>query len=155
MATPQDKLQDDIKEAMKAQDKDRLGPLRMLLAAVKNEKIELRTQRATPDYELDESELHAVVRRQIKQRKDSIEQFRAGGRQEAADKEEREITVLNAYLPAQASEDDLRQAIREVIAAENLSGPKGLGPIMKAMKAKFGASADGALVNRLAKEMLG
>lgn len=155
MANPLDKLQDDIKEAMKAQDKARLDPLRMLLAAAKNERIELRAQKHDPNYEMDEAELHAVVRRQIKQRKDSIEQFRAGGRHEAADKEEQEIRVLEGYLPAQASEDAIRQAIRDVIAAQGLAGPKGLGPIMKEMKAKFGASADGALVNRLAKELLG
>lgn len=148
MTTPQDALQNDIHTAMKAQDKERLSALRMLLAAVKNEKIELRR-------DLEEDDLHAVVRRQIKQRRDSIEQFRGGGRHEAADKEEREITVLNAYLPAQAGEDDIRRAIKDVIDAQGLSGPKGLGPIMKAMKEKFGATADGSLINRLAKEMLG
>lgn len=148
MSTPQERLQEDIKTAMKAQDKERLGTQRMLLAAVKNEKIELL-------HELDDAEFHAVVRRQIKQRRDSIEQFRAGGRTEMAEKEERELAVLEGYLPAQASEDQIRAAIAEVIAAEGLSGPKGLGPIMKAIKAKFGATADGGLVNKLAKEALG
>lgn len=148
MSTPQERLQDDIKTAMKAQDKERLAAQRMLLAAVKNEKIEL-------GHELEDAEFHAVVRRQIKQRRDSIEQFRSGGRVEMAEKEERELAILEAYLPAQASEDAIKAAIVEVIAAEGLSGPKGLGPIMKAIKAKFGASADGGLVNRLAKEALG
>jgi uncharacterized protein YqeY len=148
MSTPQERLSDDVKAAMKAQDKERLGAQRMLLAAVKNEKIEL-------GHDLDDAEFHAVVRRQIKQRRDSIEQFRAGNRIEMAEKEERELAVLEGYLPAQASEDAIRAAIAEVIAAEGLSGPKGLGPIMKAIKAKFGATADGSLVNRLAKEALG
>lgn len=148
MSTPQERLQDDIKTAMKAQDKERLGAQRMLLAAVKNEKIEL-------GHDLDDAEFHAVVRRQIKQRRDSIEQFRGGGRLEMAEKEERELAILEVYLPTQASEEAIKAAIAEVIAAESLSGPKALGPIMKAIKAKFGASADGGLVNRLAKEALG
>lgn len=148
MSTPQERLQDDIKAAMKAQDKEKLGAQRMLLAAVKNEKIAL-------GHELDDAEFHAVVRRQGKQRQDSIQQFRAGGRIEMAEKEERELAILESYLPAQASEEQIRAAIAEVIAAEGLSGPKGLGPIMKAIKAKFGATADGGLVNRLAKEALG
>ncbi len=96
MSTPQERLQDDIETAMKAQDKERLSTQRMLLAAVKNEKIELL-------HELDDAEFHAVVRRQIKQRRDSIEQFRAGGRVEMAEKEERELAVLEGYLPTQAS----------------------------------------------------
>lgn len=148
MSNSQERLQDDIKTAMKAQDKERLGTQRMLLAAVKNEKIAL-------GHELEDAEFHAVVRRQIKQRQDSIQQFRSGGRAEMADKEERELAILESYLPVQASEDAIRAAIVEVIAAEGLSGPKGLGPIMKAIKAKFGAAADGGLVNRLAKEALG
>lgn len=148
MSTPHERLRNDIQEASRAQDKERLGTLRMLMAAMTNERIEL-------GHELDEAEMFAVVRRQIKQRKDSIEQFRAGDRVEAAEAEEREIAFLDVYLPAQASEEAIRAAIVEVIAAEGLSGVKGIGVVMKAMKVKFGATAEGGLINKLAKEALG
>ena len=148
MSTPQETVQSDLKDAMKAKDKERLGTLRMLLTAVKNEQID-------KGQSLDEDDFLAVVRRLIKQRKDSASQYRDADRSELAEKEEREIEILEVYLPAQANEDDIRRAIAEVIEAEGLSGPKGIGPIMKAMMQKFGATADGGTINRIARELLG
>ncbi|MEM1204495.1 MAG: GatB/YqeY domain-containing protein [Acidobacteriota bacterium] len=148
MSTPQSTIQEHVKDAMRARDKDRLGTLRMLLTEIKNDQIKSGS-------ELDEDGFLAVVRRLVKQRKDSATQYRDGGRQELAEKEEKEIEILSAYLPAQASEDDLRAAIREVVEAEGLAGPKGIGPVMRAMMARFGAAADGATINRLAREILG
>ncbi len=148
MSTPLQTVQNHLKEAMKAKDKERLGTLRMLLTAVKNDQIEQGN-------ELDEDGFLAVVRRLVKQRKDSATQYRNAGRDELADKEEREIVILEAYLPAQVDEADLHAAIAELIKAEGLEGPKGIGPVMKAMMQKFGATADGGTINKIARELLG
>lgn len=147
MSTPQERLQNDVKEAMKAQDKERLGTLRMLLTEVKNEKIKL-------GQELGESEFIAAVRRLVKQRHDSATQYRDGGRAELAEKEEREITILETYLPQQASEDEIRAAIAELVAAQGLTGPKDIGKVMKPTLERFGARADGGTISRLARELL-
>ena len=148
MSTPLQTVQNHLKEAMKAKDKERLGTLRMLLTSIKNEQIETGA-------ELDEKGFLAVVRRLVKQRKDSASQYREAGRDELADKEEREIVLLQDYLPAQVDEAVLRAAIAELIEAEGLEGPKGIGPIMKAMMQKFGATADGGTINKIARELLG
>ncbi len=147
MSTPQERILSDVKEAMKARDQERLGTLRMLLAAIKNEKIRAGE-------EVDEAAFLAQVQRAIKQRKDSAEQYRAGDREELAAKEEREIGILEAYLPRQASEAEVRRAIEEFVAGEGLSGPRGIGPVMKAMRARFAGSADGGTINRIAKDVL-
>ena len=147
MSTPQETLQDDIKTAMRAKDKERLSTLRMLLSAVKNEAIDKQG-------ELSDDDFLVVVKRLIKQRKDSATQYRDAGRDELAAKEEAEIEILEAYLPAQADESEIRAAIAELIEAEGLSGPKGIGPVMRAMMQKFGASADGGTINRIARELL-
>lgn len=148
MSTPQERIQDDLKLAMKAKDTARLGTLRMLLTDIKNEKIKRGE-------ELDEEAFFAAVRRGIKQRKDSETQYRDGGREELADKEKAEAEILSEYLPQQAGEDELHAAIRDFVEAEGLSGPRGIGPVMKAMMARFGSSADGGTISRLAREILG
>ena len=144
---PQTRLEDDIKTAMKERQADKLSTLRLLLGAVKNRKIELGT-------DLDDAEFLALVQKAIKQRRDAAEQYAKGGRDELAAKEEAEIGVLEAYLPEQASEDDIRAAIAQLIASEGLEGPKAMGPVMKAMKEKFGGATDGQTLSRLARELL-
>lgn len=133
---------------MKARDKERLGTLRMLLTEVKNDRIERRE-------DLDDDAFQAVVRRAIKQRHEAETQYRNGGRPELADKEKREAEILAGYLPAQASDDEIRAAVAEFVAAEGLSGARGLGPVMKSMIQRFGATADGGTINRIAREVLG
>lgn len=145
---PQERLQDEVKTAMKARDAERVSTLRMLLSEVKNEKIRL-------GHEVDEAAFVAVVRRAVKQRHDAVAQYRAGNRPELAAKEEREIVILETFLPQQAGEAEVRGAIESFVAAQGLSGPKGMGPVMKAMKERFGATADGATLNRIAREVLG
>lgn len=145
--TPQARIEADVKTAMKAKEKLRLGTLRMLLTEIKNKKIELGT-------EVDEATFTSLVRKGVKQRKDSAKQFDDGGRTEMAEKERAEIVVLEDYLPKQVGEDDVRAAIEAFVESEGLSGPKSMGPVMKAMKEKFGATADGAVLSRLAKEIL-
>jgi uncharacterized protein YqeY len=147
MATPKEQLEAAVKDAMKARDTEKLATLRLLLTSVKNEAIQTGE-------EIDESLFLVLVRRQIKQRRDAAEQYRKGERLELAEKEEREIGFLEVYLPAQASEDDVRAAMSEFITQQGLEGMKGMGPVMQAMKERFGDTADGATLSRLAKELL-
>lgn len=146
--TPQARVESDLKTAMKAREPDRVQTLRLLLTAVKNRRIELGA-------ELDEKDFVALVRKAIKQRQEAADQYRKGRREELAIKEEKEILVLEPYLPPTVDEATLRQAIEELVKRQELSGPKAMGAVMKAMMARFGASADGKEISRLAREILG
>lgn len=148
MSTPQERIQSEIKDALKAKATSRLTTLRMLLSDIKNEKIKL-------GHEVGEDDLVRLVKKGIKQRQDAADQFRAGGREEQADQELAEGEILSEFLPAQASEDEIRAAVEELVAAEGLEGPKAIGVIMKAMMAKFGAAADGRTINQVARQILG
>jgi uncharacterized protein len=144
----QDKIQADIAEAMRSKDTLKLGVLRMMKAAVMNKKVEKMK-------ELDEPEVLTVFNTLVKQRKDSIEQFRKGGREELAQKEESEIKVIESYLPAAASDDDIRRAIEEAILETNATSIKDMGKVMKATQARLsGKTADGARVSQMVKEKL-
>jgi uncharacterized protein len=145
--TPQQRIEGDVKSAMKAGEKERLSTLRLLLTEIKNERIRRGS-------DVDEAGFVSLVRKAIKQREDSVSQYRSGQREELAAKEEAEIKILAAYLPAQVDEGQIRTAIEELVAARGLSGPAAIGPIMKEMLARFGSSADGATINRLAREAL-
>lgn len=133
---------------MKSGEKEKLSTLRMLLTEIKNERIRRKGE------EVDEAGFISLVRKAIKQREDSISQYRQGGREELAAKEEAEMKMLEAYLPAQVDEGQIRAAIEELVASRGLSGPAAIGPIMKEMLARFGSSADGATINRIARETL-
>jgi uncharacterized protein YqeY len=145
--TPQQRIEADVKTAMKAGDKERLSTLRMLLTEIKNERIRRGS-------EVDEAGFVSLVRKAIKQREDSVSQYRAGHREELAAKEEAEAKMLAEYLPAQVDEGQVRAAIESLVAERGLTGPAAIGPIMKEMLARFGSSADGATINRLAREVL-
>ncbi len=147
MSKPQERIELEVRQALKAQDKLELSTLRMLLNAIKNEQIRTGSQ-------VDEATFLTLVRRSIKQRQDSEEQYRQGDREDLARKEQQEAEILERYLPPQAGEDEIRDAIRELVESESLSGPQGIGPVMKAMMARFGGAADGATINRLAREIL-
>ncbi len=147
MSTPLEQIQNDLKAALKAKEKERLSTLRLLLAEIKNEKIRA-------GQEVGADAFARLVRKALKQRKDSAEQYRKGDRRELAAKEEREAEILVAYLPQQVGEAEIRGAIEELVAAEELSGPRAIGVVMKAMMARFGGSADGKTVNRIAREVL-
>ena len=148
MSTPQERIQSDLKDALKARDKERTGTLRMLLTEIKNEKIK-------SGREVDDKTFAGLVRKAVKQRHDSAEQYRQGDRPELAEKEEREAAILDAYMPRQVGEEEIRRAIEEFVAAEGLSGPRGIGPVMKAMIAHFGGNADGKTINQIARQVLG
>lgn len=142
-----EQLREDLKAAMRAQDATRRGTIRMLEAAIKNAEIEKRGQ------ELGDPDILAILQRQIKQRRDSIEQFERGGRQDLADIERAEIEVIQAYLPEQLSEDDIEAAAQRIIDQTGASGPgdrgKVMGPLMQELRGKADGSAVNAVVSRL------
>ena len=147
MAGPLEQVQTEVKAALKAGDKERVSTLRLLLSAIKNEAIRSGA-------EVDEAGFVQLVRKAIKQRKESAEQYRKGNRDELAEKEEREAEILSAYMPAQADEAELKAAIAAIVDEQGLSGPAGIGAVMKTMMARFAGRADGGTINRLAREIL-
>jgi len=145
-----DQIQKDIVTAMKAKDEARLSTLRMVKSA-----LQLRTvEKMSP---LDDKESQAVLAMLIKQRKDSVEQFTKGGRQEMADKEAAEITVIESYLPKAASEADIAAGVKAVIAEMGTPTMKDMGTVMKNAMARFNAAGmrvDGKVVSDLVKKEL-
>ena len=142
------KLSADIATAMKAKDAARLSALRMLKAALMNKSVE--RNRA-----LEGAEEMQVVSSLVKQRRDAIEQFTAGGRTDLADKERAEIAVLETYLPASATAEELEFAVARAITETGASGPKDMGKVMKAVMAGLaGKTVDGKKVNELVRAKL-
>ena len=138
-----------IAEAMRRQDSARLVPLRMLKAAFMNRSVE-------KGHELDDAEARQVVTSLVKQRKDSIEQFTRGGRQDLADKEALEIKVLEAYLPPAIDPAAVDQAVSDAIAETGATSAKDMGRVMKAVMSKLaGQNVDGKAVNELVRRKLG
>ena len=137
-----------IADAMRKHDQIRLGTLRMLKAALMNREVERRQA-------LDAAESQQVVTTLVKQRKDSIEQFAKGGRQDLVDKETAEIRVLEAYLPAAADPEAVQRAIADAIQETGASSPKDMGRVMKATLAKLASqTVDGKMVNELVRARL-
>jgi uncharacterized protein len=146
--TIQEKIQGQIADAMRSKDQLRLDALRMMKSAVKLKEVEKMKA-------LEENEVIAVLNTLVKQRKDSIEQFRKGGREELARKEEAEIKIIEEYLPAAASEEEIRQAVAQAIQETGAGSMKDMGKVMKAALARLaGKSADGARVSQMVKEKL-
>ena len=144
----QDTIQAHIADAMRSKDVLKLGVLRMMKTAVKNKEVEKMKV-------LDDAEVLAVFNSLVKQRKDSVEQFRLGGREELAQKEEAEIKVIEQYLPAAASDDDIRRAIEESIQETGAASMKDMGKVMKATQVRLaGKTMDGARVSQMVKEKL-
>jgi uncharacterized protein len=143
-----DKIDADTKDALKSGAKDKVSTLRMLNAALKNKQIDKRRP-------LTEEEVIETVRSLIKQRKDSIEQFAKGGRQDLVDKETAEISVLEAYLPQQLAREELEVMVRDAISQTGAQGARDMGKVMKALIPMVGGRADGKLVSELVKNALG
>jgi uncharacterized protein YqeY len=141
------RLDDDLKDALRAGEKVRLGAIRRARGALRNAEIEARG-------ELSEEAEVRVVRGLVKQHRESIEQFRAGGREDLAAKEAEEMAVLEAYLPAQMDEAALTGIVSEAIAAEGASGPADLGRVMKAAMSRVAGRADGKDVRAIAQRLL-
>ena len=142
-----EQLNQDMKAAMKAKEADRLSTIRQLRSAIKNKEIELRK-------ELDDSSILAVISSLVKQRRESAELYRSNNRPELADKEEAELVVLQQYLPAQLSEEELRTVITGVVAETGAAGLKDMGKVMPMVMAKVGSAAEGRLVNQIVRELL-
>src|SRR3984893_12683642 len=136
--TLQERVDSDLKDAMRAKDAARLGVLRMLKSALKYAAIE-----KSADAQLDDAEASQVIRKQVKQRQDSIEQFEKGGRPELAAKEKQELEILNAYLPKGMNADELAAMVRETIADVGATSKAQMGAVMKAMQTKVAGRADG------------
>jgi uncharacterized protein YqeY len=147
MTTPRETIESDLKSAMKARDKEKVSTLRLLLADLKNESIRRRD-------EVDEAGFLGLVQKAIRQRQEAAEQYRRGGSEERAAAEEREAELLAAYLPEQVDESEIRAAIEDLVRREDLSGPAAMGTVMKTMMVQFAGRADGAIVNRIARQVL-
>ena len=142
------RIESDMKAAMRAKDKDRLGTIRLILAAVKQREVDERIT-------LTDTDILAVLDKMIKQRRDSIAQFQQAGRQELADKEAAEVKVIQEYLPAALSESEVDALIAEAMTASGASTPQDIGKIMGLLKPKLQGRADMGLVSRKVKEKLG
>lgn len=158
-------IQETLKQSMLAKDELRTGTLRMLLAAISNKEKEKRykVSKAEPilseqelqkKSELSTQEIQDVVSSEVKKRREAIEGFARGGRKEQADKEKQEMGILLLYLPAQLSEDEIRQLVKDAILKLGAAGPQDLGKVMGMLAPQTKGKADGALVSRIVKESL-
>jgi hypothetical protein len=141
------KLTDDMKAAMKSGDKERLGVIRLINAAIKQREVDERIM-------LDDTQVLAVLEKALKQRRDSVSQFQAAGRNDLADKETYEIGVIQSYLPAQLSAAEVDAAIAAAIAESGAAGPKDMGKVMALVKPKVAGRTDMGKLSELVKAKL-
>lgn len=140
-------INEDVKTAMKARDKEKLSVLRMLKSELQNEQIKKGT-------ELNEEEELSVLSREMKQRRDSLTEFKNADRQDLVEKLENEIVIVESYLPKQLTEEELQSIVQEVIASVNATSTSDFGKVMGAIMPKVKGKADGNAVNRIVKEQL-
>ena len=143
----------DLTAAMKAKDTRRLGVVRMLKSRIMEAEVEQRGRRGL-DYVLDDQECLAVIASYAKQRRDSIEAYRNGGKEDLAAKEEAELAIIQQYLPAQISEEEIRRIVAGAIAESGAASAKDMGPVMKIVMPRLKGGADGAVVSRIVRELL-
>ena len=142
-----ERITEDMKAAMRARDAQRLGAIRMLTAAIKQKEVDERI-------ELDDAAVIGIVDKLIKQRKDSIEAFEKAGRQDLVDSEAAEIAVLQAYLPARLSREEIAEQVKAIVAETGAKGPGDMGKVMGAAKAKLAGKADMGQVSAAVKAAL-
>ncbi len=147
MSTLKDRIQDDMKAAMRAKDAERLSTIRMLLAAMKQREVDERIV-------LDDAAVVGIVDKLIKQRRDSIAAFQQAARDDLVAKETAEVAVLQAYLPARLSADEVAAAVATIVAELGASGPGDMGKVMAAAKARLGGQAEMAQVSAAVKAAL-
>jgi uncharacterized protein YqeY len=145
--TLKERITDDMKAAMRAKDSERLGAIRMLTAAIKQKEVDERV-------ELDDAGVVAIVDKLLKQRKDSIDAFQKAGRQDLADKEQAEVAVLQAYLPARLSAAEVEAEIKAIVAELGAKGPGDMGKVMVAAKQRLAGKADMGQVSAAVKAAL-
>ena len=142
-----EQISEDMKTAMRAKDSGRLATIRLINAAIKQKEVDERI-------DLNDDQVLSVIEKMIKQRKDSISQFEAGGRQDLADIEKAELVVLNAYMPAQMSEAEVQAEVTSAVAAVGASGPQDMGKVMGVLKPKLAGRADMTAVSAMVKAAL-
>jgi len=140
-------ISDDMKAAMRARETARLGAIRLLLAAMKQREVDERI-------ELTDADVVSIIEKMLKQRRDSISQYEAAGRNDLADVEKFEVGVLQTYMPQQLSEDEINAAIAEAVTATGAAGPQDMGKVMGVLKAKLAGRADMGKVSALIKAQL-
>jgi uncharacterized protein YqeY len=145
--TLEDRLVEEMKQAMKSSDKLRLSTIRMIRTAVKNKEIEQRKP-------LDDEGIIRVIQGMVRKSEESVEQFKAGGRMDLVEKETKEIETMKSYLPQPLSREDVLKIIDQAIEETQATSLKDLGKVMKSIMPKLGGKADGALVNQWVKERL-
>jgi uncharacterized protein YqeY len=148
LATLKERITDDVKAAMRSGEKERLGVIRMITAAIKQREVDERIT-------LDDAQVLSVLEKMIKQRKESLEAFKAGNRQDLADKESSEITLLQGYLPSQLSGAEIDALIAEAVAATGATSIKDMGKVMGIIKGKAAGRADMGAVGAKIKAKLG
>jgi len=143
----EERLIEEMKQAMKSNDKLRLSTIRMIRSALKNKEIELRKK-------LEDEDIVKVVQVMVRKGEESVEQFQAGGRMDLVEKEKREIEILKSFLPQPLSQEEILKIIDLSIQETQASSPKDIGKVMKSVIPKIGGKADGKLINQLVKERL-
>lgn len=142
-----EQITEDMKAAMRAKDMAKLGTIRLLTAAMKQKEVDERI-------DLTDAHVLAIIEKMIKQRKDSITQFEAGGRQDLADQEKAEMAILSAYMPAGLSEAEIQVEVAAAVAATGAAGPADMGKVMGVLKPKLAGRADMTAVSSLVKAAL-
>ena len=143
----EERLVEEMKQAMKGNDKLRLSTIRMIRSGVKNKEIELRKK-------LEDEEIARVIQVMIRKGEESVEQFQTGGRTDLVEKEKREIEILKSFLPQPLGQEEILKIIDQTIQETQASSPKDIGKVMKSVMPKIGGKADGKLINQLVKERL-
>lgn len=143
-------LKDELKQSMLARTSDKTSVLRMVVSALGYYEIE----KGGAGYEATEEDVMTVLQRQVKQRRDSIEQFKAGGRDDLVENETKELKMLDVYLPAQMEEEEIAKLVDEAIAQTGASSPQDMGKVMGALMPKTKGKADGGIVSRIVREKL-
>ncbi|OGP95507.1 MAG: aspartyl-tRNA amidotransferase [Deltaproteobacteria bacterium RBG_16_47_11] len=143
----EERLVEEMKQAMKSNDKLRLSTIRMIRSALKNKEIELRKK-------LEDEEVIKVIQVMVRKGEESVEQFQTGGRVDLVEKEKKEIEILKSFLPQPLSQEELLMIIDQSIQETQASSAKDIGKVMKSIMPKIGGKADGKLINQLVKERL-
>ena len=143
----EERLVEEMKQAMKSNDKLRLSTIRMIRSGVKNKEIDLRKK-------LEDEEIERVIQVMVRKGEESVEQFQTGGRTDLVEKEKKEIEILKSFLPQPLSQEELLKIIDQSIQETQASSPKDIGKVMKSVMPKVAGKADGKLINQLVKERL-
>ncbi len=143
----EERLVEEMKRAMKSNDKVRLSTIRMIRTSVKNKEIEVRKT-------LEDEEIHRIIQGMLRKGEEAVEQFRAGGRMDLVEKETQEMEILKSFLPQSLSREEILKVIDETIQEAEASSPKDFGKVMRSVMSKLAGKADGKLINQLVKERL-